>query len=90
MAIPAHTQAALDRYVERRCRPGSFLRAVIANDLTGAVLLADSENRKALIEITEAVWQQVPPVARGSKTAVDLWCGWLTWPNTDKQPLTAD
>lgn len=78
MPIPTTTQASLDRYVEHRCRPDSFLRAVLSNDLTGAVLLADSENRKALIDIAEAAWQQVPPVARGSRYAVDNWCSWLT------------
>lgn len=77
MAIPALTQDALNRYIEHRCTPGSFLRAVLENDLTGAVLLADSENRKALIEITEAVWQRVPPSARGSLYAVRNWCDWL-------------
>lgn len=78
MPIPATTQAALERYVEKRCRPGSFLRAVLSNDLSGAILLADPENRKALVDVTEAAWQQVPPIARGSRYAVDNWCDWLT------------
>ena len=48
--IPAHTKAALDRYVNDRLLPGGFLTAVLSNDLFGAVGSADSENLAALPE----------------------------------------
>jgi hypothetical protein len=42
--IPAHMQAALERFIVEHRAPGSFLRSVILNDLRGAVNYADSEN----------------------------------------------
>ncbi len=42
--IPAHMQEALERFIVDHRPPGSFLRAVILNDLRGAVNYADGEN----------------------------------------------
>ena len=42
--IPSHMKEALERFIVERRPPGSFLRAVILNDLRGAVNYADSEN----------------------------------------------
>lgn len=44
--IPEHMQAALKRYVVDRIRPGSFLSAVISNDLFNTFRSADEVNVK--------------------------------------------
>jgi hypothetical protein len=42
--IPEHMRAALERFIVEHRAPGSFLKAVILNDLRGAVNYADREN----------------------------------------------
>jgi hypothetical protein len=49
--IPELTKAGITRYVEHRCKPGSFLSALICGDLYTAMRRADSENRKHLVLI---------------------------------------
>lgn len=73
MPIPTNTKATLDRYFRDRCPPGRFTRAVLSNDLVGAVFLADSDNRAALIEIVDYVIENAPPGATGSRAAVSNW-----------------
>jgi hypothetical protein len=68
--IPAHTKAALDRYVEHKMLPGGFLMAVLTNDLFGAVGRADSENLAALPDIVRYVYNQMPADSWGSKDQI--------------------
>lgn len=68
--IPAHTLAALDRYVNHRLQPGGFLTAVLSNDLFSAVGRADSQNKLALAEICQYIYNEVPGNAWGSSDAV--------------------
>lgn len=68
--IPNHTLAALDRYIKHRIQPGSFLTAVLSNDLFGAVARADRENKLALSEICQLIYNEVPGNAWGSSDAV--------------------
>jgi len=42
--IPEKMRRAIIKYVVNRVEPGGFLRALICNDLAGAVLRADSED----------------------------------------------
>ncbi len=64
--IPAHTKAALDRYVNQKYLPGGFLMAVLSNDLFGAVGRADSENLAALPDIVKYVYNHMPANSWGS------------------------
>jgi hypothetical protein len=68
--IPAHTKAALDRYVNHKILPGGFLMKVLSNDLFGAVGQADSENAAALPEIVKYIYNQLPANAWGSQDLV--------------------
>ena len=68
--IPAHTKAALDRYVNHKILPGGFLMKVLSNDLFGAVAQADSENAAALPEIVKYIYNQLPANAWGSQDLV--------------------
>jgi len=71
--IPAHTKAALDRYVNDRIVPGGFLMAVLSNDLFGAVGYADSHNLAALPDIVKYVYNELPSGCWGSKEAIWKW-----------------
>lgn len=73
MAIPEHTLAALNRYVEHRLMPGGFLTRVLCNDLFGAVAHADSENRAALADICQYIYNRIPGDAWGSQETVWKW-----------------
>jgi hypothetical protein len=68
--IPAHTKAALDRYVNHKILPGGFLMKVLSNDLFGAVGQADSENAAALPEIVKYIYNHLPANAWGSQDLV--------------------
>ena len=46
--IPETTQAGIMRYVEHGVKPGSFLTAVLSNDLYNATGRADQQNLAAL------------------------------------------
>ena len=72
-AIPAHTKASLDRYVNDRIMPGGFLTAVLSNDLFGAVAHADRANLEALTEIVKYVYNELPSGCWGSKDIMWRW-----------------
>lgn len=52
---------------------GDFLRAVLENNLSEAILRADDVNLRALPHIVAYVHEHLPAVAWGSKAAVDRW-----------------
>lgn len=62
-----------DRYVERGIEPGSFLRAVLENDLVNAVSRADMFNVKKLDKICEYMKYYMPYDCWGSKEIVEKW-----------------
>lgn len=68
------------RYVFDRIRTGSFLNAVLSNDLRTAVRRADPFNKHRLVGIIEFCENVLPPNAWGSEKHVD---GWVM-----KEPLT--
>ena len=64
---------SLKRYVEHHISPGSFLRAVLENDLMEAMGRADYENSQILKEICQYVYSEIPLVCWGSKEKVENW-----------------
>jgi len=70
--IPIKTVTALERYVFESRSPGSFLTAVLSNDLQMAVIYADDDNLAALKPICQFVFNRLPSVCWGSETAVEL------------------
>ena len=68
--IPQNIKDSLDRYVNEGIMPGSFLRAVLTNDLAGAVFKADSKNLAALKDIMLYVYNEIPANAWGSTATV--------------------
>tara|TARA_R110000824_G_scaffold154956_2_gene327179 strand:+ start:876 stop:1142 length:267 start_codon:yes stop_codon:yes gene_type:complete len=63
--LPPHMREAAKRYIESGIEPGSFMLAVLANDLTGALTQADSDNREAIFQWAKFL-QVIPTDAWGS------------------------
>lgn len=64
---------SLDRYVEHRIPTGSFLQAVLENNLTGAFSRADSENKANIGSIVAVCYDCLPHPCWGSKEKVENW-----------------
>ncbi len=71
--VPHHTKAEIDRYVKDRIITGSFLHAVLSNDLFGAVIKADDFNRIALPDIVSYIHNNAPMGCYGSAQVVEDW-----------------
>ena len=70
---------ALDNYVCHHIETGSFLRAVLENDLREAFGRADHENQERMFEIVQYCYNEIPSTCWGSKEAVKNWL------NSEKQ-----
>lgn len=70
MSIPSHMQESIDTWVQygapHPSEMGSFLRAVLTNDLKGAVMHADDRNRAAIVAWVVYLYNEVPGSAHGS------------------------
>lgn len=73
--IPEYMKEALDRYVNQKIMPGSFLQAVLCNDLFGAMGRADSNNRAALYSIVQYIYNELPSNSWGSAKIVKEFLG---------------
>ena len=62
--------SSLDLYVNHGIETGSFLRAVLANDLFRAVQLADTCNIHQIPNIVKAIYNELPYNVYGSYEAV--------------------
>lgn len=66
-------KGTIDRYVIHGIKPGSFMTAVIENDLMSAFMRADSYNRTILYDICHFLYNRVPFEAWGSPEKVVRW-----------------
>lgn len=71
--LPEHMHGAVERYLFHRIEPGSFLCAVLENNLKEAVARADSINRAALSDIVIFITNGLPSVCHGNPTKVAAW-----------------
>jgi len=71
--VPNHMHDAVINYIEKGWEPGSFLQAVIENDLSGAASRADLANQKCLFEWAQYFYGYAPRTAWGSPQAYDRW-----------------
>jgi hypothetical protein len=71
--IPERMRGGIVRYVENGIKPGSFLYAVICNDLMLAVGKADYENIRLLPAYARLLYQYFPPGSHGSAERAKLW-----------------
>lgn len=58
--VPPFTAEGLTRYVYERMAPGGFLRAVLENDLEGAIRRVDADNLAALPALCRVLHNEVP------------------------------
>ena len=82
LRIPEDTRRALDAYVrgEHPYPFGSFVTAVLANDLVGAVLHADDNNRELLMDYASYLYNDMP--MRTGDPARDMWGSYAAVGNT--------
>lgn len=71
--LPEHMQASARRYVERGIPGGSFLNAVVSNDLTGAFARADDINTAAMRDWVMWLHNDAPVGCYGSPEHVRDW-----------------
>lgn len=71
--IKESTIQTINDYVEHGYKPGSFVTAVLANDLKGAFGRADMENRLTLYAICSYVYNEIPSISQGSYEKVEEW-----------------
>jgi expansin (peptidoglycan-binding protein) len=64
---------ALQRYVTKGYRPGSFLTAVLAHDLQEACMRADDDNLANIPAYAAYLYNEIPGNCHGSYTIVDRW-----------------
>jgi len=72
-SIPDYMHGGLIRYIENRIRPGSFLTAVLTNDLQGAVAAADETNRDLIPHYIVFLFNWAPHESWGSPEKVKAW-----------------
>lgn len=73
--IPEHMHGAVERYLEKGIPGGSFLTAVLANDLMGAFGRADLTNQQCMKGWAEFVYNYLPASSHGSYEIVEQWKG---------------
>jgi len=66
--LPESLRGGMQRYFEHGIEPGSFLMAVLANNLIGAFACADENNRARMFEIVSWIYNEAPRGACGSVT----------------------
>ena len=71
--VPAHMREGVKRYIHTRTRPGSFLQAVISNNLKEAVMLADGKNMFNLPAYINYFYNHAPHDCWGSEKEMEAW-----------------
>jgi hypothetical protein len=75
-------KSKIQAYHKEKLPPGGFLSAILSNDLASAVLKADSESQRHVVEITKYCWDNLPSNIWGSIDKVDAH---LTSPKKKKE-----
>lgn len=71
--IPGHMHDGVRLYVMRGVPPGSFLTAVLENDLMGAFSKADSANTASMRGWAQFIYMHTPSGSHGSREKVHAW-----------------
>ena len=75
LEIPEHLRQPLGRYLIHSLHPGSFLRAVIANNLTHTIAAADETSLHALRPLVLFLSNYAPAYSCGYAGAYQIWTG---------------
>ena len=71
--VPVHMLESIDRYLTSRIPTGSFLEAVLSNDLRDAAARGDAQNQRLLFEYAYLMHNYMPIGSHGSREAVSAW-----------------
>ncbi len=71
--IPEYMWDGLLLYINKGIEPGSFLRAVICNDLKGSLAAADYINRTHLFDYVSFLYNEAPMGCFGSPDNYAMW-----------------
>lgn len=71
--VPNHLREGLVEYLAARRETGSFLKAVLSNDLEGAAMRADGVREFRLVDLVRFLVRCAPRTAWGSPAAVTAW-----------------
>jgi len=71
--VPEHTCEALENYFFHGYEPGSFVVAVLTNDLVRACTSCDHVNREHIVDIVKWVMHKAPSGSWGSEQRVLNW-----------------
>ena len=71
--IPERAKETIDLYVEHGCEPGSFIYAVLTNNLIGAIGRADEHNLANIRSICQYVYNDITSECWGSEEKVKAW-----------------
>jgi hypothetical protein len=71
--LPSHMREAAQLYIEHGVEPGSFLRAVLENNLCEAASRADATNLIFLHDYAWWLYNDIPASAWGSPAKVSAW-----------------
>ena len=80
--IPDHMIGGLRRYIENGIKPGSFLTALLCNDLRETCERADDVNRHRIYDYVKFLYNYAPAGIWGSPEIVAQWIErkGLGWP----------
>jgi len=73
LPIPESTKGTIDNYVKHGLEPGSFVKAVLSNDLNSAFGCADGINTICMRAIVAYVYNYIPNTCHGSPEIVRGW-----------------
>lgn len=71
--LPDHMHQSMELYLGNGIEPGSFLYAVLTNNLKEAVGRADDINIRYLPNIVSYCYNKIPSGAWGSQEKVEAW-----------------
>lgn len=71
--VPHHMRDGLILYVENGILPGSFMEAILENDLKGACARADIINRYRIFDIVSFCYGNLPSASWGHPQIVQNW-----------------
>ena len=80
--LPDHGRAPMQNWIEHGIEGGSFLNAVVSNDLLYAFLRADPINKRELYKYVEFLVTQAPFGCFGNPYKVAKWKGVIPEPIT--------
>lgn len=71
--IGRRTMGSLQGYLRQRETPSDFLNAVLSNNLTSALFIANSTEIDELFAVIHYLWNEAPGDSWGSQDAVRSW-----------------